>query len=74
MKKAKSQFLFIVDSDDYLADGTISFILDKTGPILHKNEILGIGVLQGTTDKIPFKNRNSQAMSMLPIYSGMNTV
>lgn len=55
VKKAKSQFLFIVDSDDYLADGTISFILDKTGPILHKNDILGIGMLQGSTDGTPFK-------------------
>lgn len=52
---ADTPYLFIIDSDDYVADDTIDFILSKIKDIESSPEICGIGVMQKNT-----KNRVGQ--------------
>lgn len=47
---ARSPYLFIVDSDDYLADGIISFILPELKAIDSIEGINGLGFLQQHSD------------------------
>lgn len=53
---AQSPFLFIVDSDDYLADNTvIDFMADECQKIKNDNSFVGVGGLRGHTITQPFK-------------------
>lgn len=53
---AQSPFLFIVDSDDYLADNTVvDFMASECQKIEDDNSFVGIGGLQGHTITQPFK-------------------
>lgn len=53
---AQSPFLFIVDSDDYLADNTvIDFMANECQKIKDDNSIVGVGGLRGYTITQPFK-------------------
>lgn len=42
---AQSPYLFIVDSDDYLVDGIIEFILSKLSDVANNDKYLGLGFL-----------------------------
>lgn len=50
---AKSEWLFILDSDDHLIDNTIGFIIDGISSIENNTSFIGIGVLRGTPDMKP---------------------
>ncbi len=53
---AKSGYLFIVDSDDYIADEkTIGFLIDECDKIDKDDSIVGIGGLRGYAINKPFK-------------------
>ncbi|MBQ2414266.1 MAG: glycosyltransferase family 2 protein [Rikenellaceae bacterium] len=53
---AQSPFLFIVDSDDYLADNTvIDFMANECQKIKDDNSFVGVGGLRGYTITQPFK-------------------
>ena len=54
---AKSPFLFIVDSDDYLADNTVvDFMANECQKIKDDNSFVGVGGLQGYPNKIAKAN------------------
>lgn len=47
---AKSEWLFIIDSDDYLIDNSIGFIINGINSIANDPSFIGVGVLRGTKD------------------------
>lgn len=51
---AKSDWLFILDSDDHLVDNIIGYILDGIQSIEDDSSFIGVGVLRGTSDMNPF--------------------
>ena len=53
---ALSDYLFIIDSDDYVADeGCIEFLIEECKKIETDNSIIGIGGLRGFSIDKPFK-------------------
>lgn len=52
----KSPYIFIIDSDDYLTDDAVEFLLDKIKEIDESNEFAGIGVMRGNNEKSPLGN------------------
>lgn len=52
-KLANTPWLFIVDSDDYLADNIIGFICLKLSTLKKHNEIIGLGGLRGEDNNTP---------------------
>ena len=46
---ANTPYLFIIDSDDYVADDTVAFLLSKIPDIADYPEFCGIGVMQKNT-------------------------
>lgn len=51
---AKSDWLFIIDSDDYLVKNSIGFINSAIDEIKNDPQLIGIGFLRGTKDMKPF--------------------
>lgn len=47
---AQSPYLFIVDSDDYLEDGIVEFILSKLNGIANKSDFNALGVMRRKED------------------------
>lgn len=52
---ARSPFLFIVDSDDYLSDDALSFIMPYCRAIEEKADFVGVGILRGNEHLVPKK-------------------
>lgn len=52
---ARSPFLFILDSDDYITEDAIEFIIDKCKLITDNAIFVGIGVLRGNKELMPKK-------------------
>lgn len=52
---AQSPFLFIVDSDDYITDDAIEFIINALNLIKDDSTYVGVGVLQGNEKLVPKK-------------------
>ena len=50
---ARSKWLFIIDSDDYLADNCMQFIINSTTGIADTRDMVGVGVLRGNKDLKP---------------------
>ena len=53
---AQSKWLFIVDSDDYLADEIIGFICNKLYSLPNDPTIIGLGGLRGTDANNPWRS------------------
>lgn len=53
---ARSELLFIVDSDDYLSDTAIGDIMTAYASVRKDNSIAGVGGLRGNEDLIPIKS------------------
>lgn len=52
---AQSPFLFIVDSDDYITDDAIEFIIKALNLIKDDSTYVGVGVLRGNEKLVPKK-------------------
>lgn len=52
-KLAQSDWIFLLDSDDHLADNVTGFILDAIEAIKSDNSFVGVGFLQGNKYLIP---------------------
>ncbi|MBQ9076270.1 MAG: glycosyltransferase family 2 protein [Muribaculaceae bacterium] len=52
---ARSPYLFIVDSDDFLVDDAIEFMVAKCNEVRCEQNIAGVGCLQGDKNKIAKK-------------------
>lgn len=50
---AKTPYLFIIDSDDYLTDDIISFFLSELEDFVRKPELVGLGIMRGTNPHKP---------------------
>lgn len=50
MELVKNPYIFIIDSDDYLADDAIEFLLDKIKEVDGSKEFVGIGLMQKNQD------------------------
>lgn len=53
---AQSEWLFIIDSDDYLVDNVIGYILDKIAEVKDDDSFVGIGLLRGHHEDTPLSN------------------
>lgn len=53
---AKTQYIFIIDSDDYLTDDAVEFLLEKVKDIDGSNEFVGIGLMQKNEDMLLSKS------------------
>lgn len=52
---AKTPYLFIVDSDDFLLDNTMEFLSQKVHEIKNSNEVAAVGILRGKSNLEPLK-------------------
>jgi len=55
VKWARSPFLFILDSDDYITEDAVDFMINKCKLIMDDSIFVGIGVLRGDKELIPKK-------------------
>ncbi len=51
---ADTPYLFIIDSDDYLTDDIVAFLIEKSRLIEGKNDLVGIGILRGYSLSNPY--------------------
>lgn len=56
MRLIETPYVFILDSDDYLTDDAVIFLLDKIKEIPNEKEFFGIGVMRGNSQNFPLGN------------------
>ena len=58
VKWAKTPYLLIVDSDDYVTDDLINFLINQLHSFEQNPQLAGLGVMQGHNAQIPKKTPN----------------